>query len=379
MKHYTTLLQSSERFANLPVAVAKKPIKLFYGENVKGKEVYAAHLQCDAAKKTKTNTAAKALYNRKTDKDVAALPEGKWVKYIECLANKNDRRPPPGKYQEQQLARVKQAQFQEKHTTATLLGVTDLDLPLDIGNDLGKATLRQLILGIKTQNNWLWPLYLSVDVSWRGDLTALYHTANEEEAHTILDYLPVFLEARFGERIWSWFSCSCRDEMSLFKWDAEQCKVVEAVAPDAADVTNLYGGTELADWEQVDDADLVNEDAANITFDLGQHFNLKPRTDAGAGFDDGLSLASMRTGVTNATLAIQQAQPDPIEYATSYEGVRGVEIFKSLPVGSTASGPPDIRGVQQGSPSAPAMAAIFTTTAANAASKRMTGVGNDNE
>ena len=39
----------------------------------------------------------------------------------------------------------------------------------------------------------------------------------------------------------------------------------------------------------------------------------------------------------------------------------------------------NFRGVRQGSSSAPAMAAIFTTTAANAASKRMTGVGNDNE
>ena len=87
----------------------------------------------------------------------------------------------------------------------------------------------------------------------------------------------------------------------------------------------------------------------------------------------------MRTGVTNATLAIQLAQSDPIDYATSDAGVRGVEIFKSLPVGSTESAPQDFRGVQQGSSSAPAMAAIFTTTAANAASTRTTGVGNDNE
>ena len=74
---------------------------------------------------------------------------------------------------------------------------------MDLGNATGMVTLRQLILGIKTQNNWLWPLYLSFDVSWRGDLTALYHTSNEEEAHTILDYLPVFLEARFRENIWT--------------------------------------------------------------------------------------------------------------------------------------------------------------------------------
>ena len=68
MKHYTTLLQSSEHFENLPVAVVKKPIKLYYGENVKGKEVFAAHLQCDATKKTPSTKAVKELYNRKTPK-----------------------------------------------------------------------------------------------------------------------------------------------------------------------------------------------------------------------------------------------------------------------------------------------------------------------
>ena len=163
--------------------------------------------------------------------------------------------------------------------------------------------------------------------------------------------------------------------MQLFKWDAEQCKVVEAVVADAKDVTNLYGGVELADLEQVDDADLVDEDAADITFVLRQHFNLKPRTDAGAGFDDGLSLAFMRTGVTNATLAIQLAQPDAvIGFDTSDASVSEM----SLTVGSTASAPPAFLGIRQGSSSAPAMAAIFTSTAANAASKRMTGVSNAN-
>ena len=99
MKHYTTVLQSSKRFENLPVAVVKKPIKLYYGENVKGKEVFAAHLQYDATKKTPSTKAANALYNRKTPKDIAALPKEKYVKFVESFNDKHDRRPPQVKFQ----------------------------------------------------------------------------------------------------------------------------------------------------------------------------------------------------------------------------------------------------------------------------------------
>jgi len=175
------------------------------------------------------------------------------------------------------------------------------------------VTLRQLILGIKTQNNWAWPLYLSVEVFWRGDLTtALHHVSNEEEAHIILDYLPVFLKARFSEKIWTWFPCSCQEEIQLFRWDAEQSEVVKVAVVEDEVPSNLYGGVQLAGWEQVDEVDIADKDAADITFDLGQYFNLKPRTDAGAGFDNGLSLAFMRTCVTNATLDIQLAQSDTV-------------------------------------------------------------------
>ena len=49
-----------------------------------------------------------------------------------------------------------------------------------------------------------------------------------------------------------------------------------------------------------------------MTFDLGFHFNLKPWKENGTGFDDALSMASMKTGTSNATFAVGNMPSDDI-------------------------------------------------------------------
>jgi len=150
--------------------------------------------------------------------------------------------------------------------------------------------------------------------------------------------------------------------MQLFRWDAAtQGKVVEVALAEAEVPTNLYGGAELADWEQ----DISKADVADITFDLGQHFNLKPRTASGAGFDDGLSLAFMHTGMTHTTLAAKLAPSDIVIDANTTDA----SISEMSPtVDSTLFAPPALRGVRQGSSYSAAFAAIFAVSAARAAS-----------
>ena len=168
--------------------------------------------------------------------------------------------------------------------------------------------------------------------------------------------------------------------MQLFRWDAAtQGKVVEVALAEAEVPTNLYGGAELADWEQVDEDDISKADVADITFDLGQHFNLKPRTASGAGFDDGLSLAFMHTGMTHTTLAAKLAPSDIVIDANTTDA----SISEMSPtVDSTLSAPPALRGVRQGSSYSAAFAAIFAVSAARAASTTAAAAAaviNDNE
>ena len=185
-------------------------------------------------------------------------------------------------------------------------------MPVDLGEDIGFVTLRQVILGIKTKVNWTWPLFLSVDLSWNGgDISAVFHRDNETEATTMLSYLPVFLEEKYGEQIWKWFSIECRDELSAFKWDPEKKCVVETADAEAGYLDSFHGGP-LADWEQVEESDIADDKASKMTFDLGFHFNLKPREEGGAGFNDALSMGTMATGTSNATLAAANMRDDVI-------------------------------------------------------------------
>ena len=74
--------------------------------------------------------------------------------------------------------------------------------------------------------------------------------------------------------------------MVAFKWDLGQKCMVVIVAEAAGFLGSFHGGP-LADWEEVEESDIVVDKISTMTFDLGFHFNLKPREEGGAGFDDG--------------------------------------------------------------------------------------------
>ena len=114
--------------------------------------------------------------------------------------------PNPTTHNKLKSLRIRQQQFQEKHSTAPIRGVTDLDLPLDFGDD-GHLFLRQILLSARCQTNLGHPLFLSVDFNaYRNDITALFHQGNEVEALISLSALPVFLEAKYNSLIWTWFT-----------------------------------------------------------------------------------------------------------------------------------------------------------------------------
>ena len=248
-------------------------------------------------------------------KDVASLPDGKIFKYIPYSANPSDSMPLKiNLYWE---LRIHQQQFQEKHTTSIIKGVTDLDLHLDFGSD-GELSLRMIVMGIRCQHNLKHPLFLSVDFNpYRNDITALYHRGNEAEAVRILAALPVFLEAKYNHKIWTWFSHDLKLELANTKWDpVQQCLVDESPDEDLHLRHSLYGlyGEQraLEDWEEVASLD-VPVDPSAVTMDLSLLFNMAPRCEGGEGFDDNASMNTMKTGTSNATGVAAAARPDVID------------------------------------------------------------------
>ena len=174
-----------------------------------------------------------------------------------------------------------------------------------------------IIMGTRCQHNLKHSLFLSVDYNpYRNDITALYHKGNEVEAQRLLAALPIFLEAKYNHKIWSWFSHDLKLELANTKWDpVKQCLVDEAPDDDLNLLHSLYGvyGEEraLEDWEEVAAINMP-EDPITVSIDLSLLFNMAPRGVGGEGFDDNASLNTMKTGTSNATGAAAEAPPDDI-------------------------------------------------------------------
>ena len=71
---------------------------------------------------------------------------------------------------------------------------------------IGK-TLRQILMGIRSTTQPDRNLFLAVDAFHTGEtITFLFKNDLAHEANTLIPALPLFLEFKFGERIWNWFS-----------------------------------------------------------------------------------------------------------------------------------------------------------------------------
>jgi hypothetical protein len=85
--HFTELLKSLSKFANLPVACRNRVIKMGKGESIHpGEGTQGIIILCNADYLTETNIAMKATFNRSTPQAIAQRPGGLNFKYTEYFA-----------------------------------------------------------------------------------------------------------------------------------------------------------------------------------------------------------------------------------------------------------------------------------------------------
>jgi len=199
-----------------------------------------------------------------------------------------------------------QKQFLVAHTSAIIHGVTDLDHAVDLGSPHGVKSLREILLGMKTKAQRFWPLFVAFDYdTFRDEICAVVHLDLIAEATTVLTYLPVYLQAKFGNSTWQWFSIECRKEMTNYKWHKDEHRVVCIAEEDINSPVQPLTNAPFAAWENVDDADVeMNQTELNI--DLGKLFDFRPRNGhgTGSGYDDTCSLKTMATGTSQLTTVL---------------------------------------------------------------------------
>ena len=237
--------------------------------------------------------------------DIATLPDGKVFKFYELSSNRDDKMLGKKRFERASRCRIIQKQFTDAHSTTIVHGVTDLDRDIDFGGDIKSMTLRQFLLGMKTKQDSSWLLFVSVDFdSFRNEIIAVIHNDTVSETSSVLSFLPVFLETKFGVEIWQWFSTECRAEMSTYTWDEDEQRVMTTAFSDNESDSPITAQSPapLAAWEIVDD-DGIEKDQADHKFDLSILFNFAPRDGkgSGSGFDDAGSRNTFATGTSQLT------------------------------------------------------------------------------
>jgi len=373
--------------------VIKKNIVVTPGEK-NAPRIPAAHVQCDASKLNTTVGILKAMFNRGRATDVANLPDGRVFKFCGSYA----------KWTKPEIVwkcRIMQKQFLSAHTSAIIHGVTDLDHAVDLGPTVGVKSLWEILLGMKTKAERFWSLFVAIDYdTFSDEICAVVHLDLIAEATTMLTYLPVYLQAQFGNSTWQWFSLECRREMTNYTWHREENRVVSTADDDIDSLVQPLNNASFAAWENVDDAD-VEMDQTELNIDLTKLFDFRPRNGhgSGSGFDDNSSLQTMATGTSQLTTVLGSFT-DPIMLAEAADDdnleigddAQDAEPHVDNIMTSTASISEIIHEVDQSVPNvsdqpsiSSAPAALSTEPSANSnlaastASEQQTGVSEMNE
>ena len=75
-------------------------------------------------------------------------------------------------------------------------------------------------MGLRSNQDQDKNMFLNVDVHmYTSTVTFLFHEDMNQEAMTAIPALPVILEAKFGSRIWDWFSEEAKEHATGYYWD----------------------------------------------------------------------------------------------------------------------------------------------------------------
>ena len=250
----------------------------------------AMFIYCEEGNQEAVSKALKAIYNKKRlpHHPGTLYPDGRAMKFV------------PGNYglttsigptqaQRQLFIKRKEIQIEVCETARThkirINGLLEADISVPINNpavnDVQFATIKQLLMAIKSKQYFVTPAISGVDLVRNPHedsyYIATFYLGFREEVETIFSHLPVYLAAHYGSKIWNCFSLPFRMQMKEFFFDRETNTVVAGTS-----------ATELQDDLILDDqyaelfgvnCSLDNCETSNnqkvMQFDLSKMFNLE--------------------------------------------------------------------------------------------------------
>lgn len=240
------------KMRGIPIEIRTQPIRLTAQGKIPNEEqVKACHLHTEFDAVAKCRRAMNEIYGSRT---TTGFPLGKKMRFVPNVAD--SRFPCTMQTRSNVKAMLaKQKRFLKKTKTSTNWSIRGLDYMVE---EIG-FTLRQALMGIRSASDNDRNLFISVDeYSNSTNVAFVFHEELEEEAHSVIPLLSVIMEAKYGPRIWNWFTDDAKDQTAGFYWDHEENRVRSSEEA----ITNEI----LEDWEDgsdmEDDIEIVDDPAA---------------------------------------------------------------------------------------------------------------------
>ena len=172
--------------------------------------------------------------------------------------------------------------------------------------------MKQLLMSIKTQENFRSPLFIGANIQPDGSIIISCNIVLKEEAETLVAHLPIYLEVIFGTAIWQFISPAFKIEMSQFIFYNEAKCVIES--PQKGDKSCLLSIQleddlllEMAQSFRIHNFLCNNQDFLTIQFDLPNQPTIYTSTDGtGNVYSNDGDAATFRTDASTATAQTQQ-------------------------------------------------------------------------
>ena len=124
------------------------------------------------------------------------------------------------------------------HNATPVWGIVDCDQIMTVSNGT-IITLNQVIMGVKTQQDFKSPLFLGVDTQPDGSVIVTCNKSFKEESEAFLSHLATYFEQIFGVEV---FTHEYKESMATFTYCPTKLCAVEVTAQE----TLSCGGSSIA-------------------------------------------------------------------------------------------------------------------------------------
>ena len=239
----------------LQVEIRSHAVKIEQQEKIKQDDmVKALHVYGDYNRMATIRSVIMKIYKEGSKK---GFPLGIKMRFVPNIA---DPRYPvtSGTKSNIKILRGKQKSFlknirkQKSHT------IQGLDFFIEEVN----ATLRQVIMGMRSSEDVEKTLFMSAEDDGGTRVTFTFHKRFEDEARHMVTVLPIMLQHLYGARVWSWFTEEAKAETSGWIYDKELGRVV---SPDENYTAEMLNDS---DWDDDSIEETEEQDLTRPTFKM---------------------------------------------------------------------------------------------------------------